>query len=83
MTAMLEHPIWTEDIVIRDPWLEEMPKAAMPGTIAIHWRGADGSHEVLLSGNDADDFMERYRAADEFQARATLLRSEIEKAIGT
>ena len=81
MTVMLEHPIWSEDCVIRDPWLEEGPRSTDPGTIALHWHGGDGEHVLLLSGNDADDFIEQYRASEPFAARHLLMRDEIAKAV--
>jgi hypothetical protein len=81
MTVMLEHPLWSEDCVIRDPWLEEAPRYAEPGTIALHWYGGEGKHILVLSGNDADDFMEQYRATETFADRHLLMRDEIAKAV--
>lgn len=81
MTVMLERPLWSEDCVIRDPWLEERPSGAAPGSLAIHWKGADGDHQVVLTGNDADDFMERYRSTDGYEARVAEMRAAILGAV--
>ena len=79
--SMMEHPLWTEDLLVRDPWLDLWPSAVGPGTVALHWRGGDGAHELLLSGNAADDLLERYRAAEDHNGRAAVLRAEIEGAL--
>lgn len=81
MTVALQHPLWTEDIAIRDPWLEESPLDEPPGTIAIHWCGDGGGNTLLVRGNDADDFLERYRAGATFADRVGVLRDTIVGAI--
>ena len=75
--SMMEHPVFSEEIEIRDLYLEESPLARAPGTVAIHWHGPSGKHELLISGNDADDLLERYRSAPDSEHKDLVLRQAI------
>lgn len=75
--TMMEQPIWAEEIEITGAYLDEAPLPGAPGTIAIRWRSADGYHELLISGNDADDLIERYRASPDSEHKDLVLRQAI------
>lgn len=81
MTINLEHPVFSEDgATIRNPRLVEHSGYAPPGSVEIRWIGNGGGHSIFLLGNDADDFMERYRACPDHEARDLVLIHEIRKA---
>lgn len=81
MTINLEHPVFSEDgVTIRGSRLIEDSGYAPPGSVEIRWLGDGGGHSLFLLGNDADDFMERYRAAKDAESKNLVLIHEIRKA---
>ncbi|HEX2654500.1 MAG TPA: hypothetical protein VHN11_12710 [Xanthobacteraceae bacterium] len=61
---MNAHELW-QDRTIHNIYIMENCDLLQPGEICISWYiGAEATpHERIISGNEADDFLERYRAA--------------------
>jgi hypothetical protein len=49
-----------------------------PGEICIVWYARSQIRERVLSGNDADEFMERYRAAPDEEHRGLVMAHMVE-----
>lgn len=80
MTVQLEQPLWQEDeIRISNCRLIENPAFVPPGSVEIRWDGAGGEHYLIMRGNPADDFMERYRASADDDARQNVMLGEIRR----
>lgn len=80
MTVNLEHPIFDEaDFPIHAARLAG-GSSAIPGAVEIRWIGDGGEHSLFLLGNEADDFVERHRAAPDPEAKEHILIHEIRKA---
>lgn len=78
----LEHRLWQEDhFEISNCRLIETPGFVPPGCIEIRWSGAGGEHALVIPGNRADDFMERYRSAPDPEAKEHVMIHEIRKAV--
>lgn len=56
------HDFWNDNLV-HCLEVREHCDLLLPGEIAITWYEGCNSREMVLSGNEADDFLERYRAA--------------------
>lgn len=70
----VEHPMWLEDIQISGAYIDE----SAPGVVEIKFRwAANVGPTIILHGNDADDFMERYRGAPDSEHKDLVLRQAI------
>jgi hypothetical protein len=60
MTPANDQPYYRVDLA---------PADCPPGTIEIFWRGCFTECSMVLSGNDADDFLEKLRACPDEETR--------------
>lgn len=81
----LEKPLWPEEMKqVFGPRLVENPGFLPAGCIELRYRDEDdyraSEHAHVICANEADDFMERYRAAHDEETRTLLLVDQIRGA---
>lgn len=78
--SMMEHRIWEDDeFPVHAARLVEKPGFLPAGCIELRYIGRDGEKSHIICANQADDFMERYRAAPDAEAQEHLMIHEIRK----
>lgn len=78
--VMLEHRIWEDDeFPVYSARLVDEPGFLPPGCIELRYIGREGEKSFIIHANEADDFMEHYRAAPDQEAREHLMIHEIRK----
>jgi hypothetical protein len=71
------HDFWN-DSTIHALHLREHCDLLLPGEIAITWYQGPNSRELVLSGNQADDFLEKYRAAPDPETKELVMLRMVE-----
>lgn len=78
---MCEHRIWEDDeFPVHGVRMVEKPGFVPAGCIELRYIGREGEKSYIIHANEADDFMEHYRAAPDQEAREHLMIHEIRKA---
>lgn len=86
MTVQLQHQIWSEDQKpVFAPRMIEKPGFLPAGSIELRYfrdpSTAASEYAHVITGNDADDFLERYRAAPDEEARQLVMAAEIRRGL--
>lgn len=71
------HDFWNDNTVHAIA-LREHCDLLLPGEIAITWYQGPNARELVMGGNQADEFLERYRAAPDPETKELVMLHAIE-----